>query len=89
MGGDRSGLSRAERKERICRELFDLRNRELKEPHPRQVVKKCPSPVAPTILCERNALLRARFGSKISPSGTSVPPEPSFVCCRSSLFLHS
>ena len=41
-------LGRAERKERICRELLDLRDGKVKESHSRQVVKKCPSPVAPT-----------------------------------------
>ena len=44
----RSILGRAECKERICRELLDLRYGKLKKSHSRQVVKKCPSPVAPT-----------------------------------------
>jgi len=49
-GGRRSVFGSAEREERICRELFDLRDHKVEEPYSRQVVKKCPSPVAPTIL---------------------------------------
>ena len=43
-------LGRTECKERICCELLDLRYGKLKESHSRHVVKKCPSPVAPTFV---------------------------------------
>ncbi len=48
IGGSRSRIGQAERKERICCELLHLRDRKLKEPDPCHVVKKCPSPVATT-----------------------------------------
>lgn len=44
------GGSFRQTKKRICRELFDLRNRKREKPRGHQVVRKCTSPVAPTCL---------------------------------------
>ena len=48
MAAGRSAVGSTEREERICRKLFDLRDGKVEEPQSRQVVKKCPSPVAQT-----------------------------------------